>query len=75
MRVDVGGKLGRGAVSMLDSLFFDLTTLGGGSTDPKPRSSAELFQAAADETQKRQRYELEERDDTGQLRQKALDGE
>jgi MobA/VirD2-like, nuclease domain len=69
------GRVGAAGVSLLDSLFFDLTTLGGGPTDPHSRSNTELFQAAADETQKRQQYELEERDDAGQLRQKALNGE
>jgi len=73
--VKIGGRMGAGVGSFLDSLFIDLTNLGGGSNDPLPRSQAELFQAAADETQRRQQYELEERDDAGQLRQKALDGE
>jgi hypothetical protein len=73
--VDIGGRVGGGAVSLLDSLFFDLTTLGGGSTDPNPRSNAELFQAAADETQRRQQYELEERDDAGRSHQRVLYGE
>jgi hypothetical protein len=73
---DVGADIGRGigavGVSLLDSLFFDLTTLGGGSTEPKSRSNADVFQAAADETQRRQQIELEERDGEDRSRQKVL---
>ncbi len=69
--VDIVGRVGAGAASFLDALFFDLTTLGGGSTDPKPRTNAEVFQAAADETQKRQQHELEERDEDGRSRQRV----
>jgi hypothetical protein len=68
-------KAGRGfragAGSFLDSLFFDLTTLGGGSTDPKPRSDTEILRAAADETSKRQLYELENFNLDGRERQKV----
>ena len=66
------GRVGAAGVSFLDSLFFDLTTLGGGSTNPTSRSDAELFQAAADETQKRQQHELEDHDEDGRARQKVL---
>ena len=66
------GRVGVAGVSLFDSLFFDLTTLGGGSTNPRSRSDAELFQAAADETQKRQQQELEDRDEDGRARQKVL---
>jgi hypothetical protein len=69
--VDIGGRVAAGAVSFLDALFVDLTTLGGGSTDPKPRSNAEVFQAAADETQKRQQRDLEERDEDGRSKQRV----
>jgi hypothetical protein len=69
--VDVVGRVGAGAASFLDALFFDLITLGGGSTDPKPRSSKEVLQAAADETQKRQQRDLEERDEDGRSRQRV----
>jgi hypothetical protein len=69
------GKVGGAGVSLLDSLFFDLTTLGGRSTNPRSRSDAELFQAAADETQKRQQQELEGHDEDGRSRQKALSRE
>jgi hypothetical protein len=75
VNVDIGGRVGAAAGSFLDALFFDLTTLGGGSTDPKPRSDKEVFQAAADETQKRQQHDLEERDEDGRSRQRAPYGE
>jgi hypothetical protein len=72
----VSGKVGRGfragAGSFLDSLFFDLTTLGGGSTDPKPRSDAEILRAAADETSKRQQHDLENHDEDARARQQVL---
>jgi hypothetical protein len=68
----VGRGLAKAAGSVLDSIFFDLVTLGGGSANPAPRSSGEIFQAAADETQKRQQFELENKDDEGRARQKVL---
>ena len=70
--VDVGGWASSGLISFADSLFFDLTTLGGGSTNPKPRSNAEIFQAAADETQKRQQHELDLYDEDSPSRQRVL---
>jgi hypothetical protein len=66
------GAKAAGAVSLLDSLFFDLTTLGGGSNNPAPRSNSELFQAAADETQQRQQQHLAEQDIDWRQRQTAL---
>lgn len=54
----VGQGVRHTAGAFLDSLFFDLTTMGGGSTNPPPRSAEEEFQAAADETQRRQQVEL-----------------
>jgi Relaxase/Mobilisation nuclease domain len=71
----IAGRVAVAGVSLFDSLFFDLTTLGGGSTNPRSRSDAELFQAAADETQKRQQHELEDRDEDGRARQKVLSRE
>jgi hypothetical protein len=68
----VGRGLAKAAGSVLDSVFFDLVTLGGGSANPAPRSSGEIFQAAADETQRRQQLELENNDDEGRARQKVL---
>jgi hypothetical protein len=68
----IAGRAAVMGVSLLDSLFFDLTTLGGGSANPKPRSDADLFQAAADETQKRQQHELEDNDGDDRARQKVL---
>lgn len=72
--INIGGRVGGFAGSLLDALFRDLT-LEGNSDDPLPRSKSEVLQAAADETQKRQQYDLEDRDDTGQLRQKVLNRE
>jgi relaxase-like protein len=72
--INIGGKVGGFAGSLLDALFRDLT-LEGNSNDPLPRSKSEVLQAAADETQRRQQYDLEDRDDTGQLRQKVLNRE
>jgi hypothetical protein len=63
-------SLGHTAVAFLDSLFTDLTNLGGGSTDPRPRSAEEVFQAAADETERRQQLELENFDIEWRERQK-----
>jgi hypothetical protein len=68
----VGGGLAKAAASVFDSVFFDLVTLGGGSTNPAPRSDSEIFQAATDETQKRQQFALENSDDEGRARQKVL---
>jgi hypothetical protein len=69
----IAGRVAVAGVSLFDSLFFDLTTLGGGSTNPVSRSDADLFQAAADETQKRQQQELEleDRDEDGRVRQRV----
>jgi hypothetical protein len=67
----IAGRAAVMGVSLFDSLFFDLTTLGGGSTNPKSRSDADLFQAAADETQKRQQHEFEERDEDGRARERV----
>jgi hypothetical protein len=71
----IAGRVAVAGVSLFDSLFFDLTTLGGGSTNPTARSDAELFQAAADETQKRQQEELTGDDEDGRSRQRVLSRE
>jgi hypothetical protein len=68
----MGHGLAKAAGSLLDSVFFDLVTLGGATTNPAPRSSSEIFQAAADETQKRQQFALENNEDEGRARQKVL---
>jgi hypothetical protein len=68
----IGSGLAKAAGSLLDSLFFDVVTLGGASTNPAPRSSGEIFQAAADDAQKRQQHDLEKVEVDWRERQKAL---
>jgi hypothetical protein len=71
----IAGRVAVAGASLFDSLFFDLTTLGGGSTNPTSRTDAELFRAAADETQKRQQQELTGDEEGGHSRQRVLSRE
>jgi hypothetical protein len=56
---DVGLRGGFSVGSFLDSLFFDLTTLGSAPEEPR-RVSRDTFEAAAEETAKHQQDERED---------------
>jgi hypothetical protein len=77
--LNVPRRMSAGAVSILDSLFFDLTTLGSvpaQRASDRDASGRDLFEIAAEEaTKQQQHHEREESDAEWRQRSKALYGE
>ena len=75
--VDIGGRVGAGVGAFVDSLFFDLTTLGSARPEPPSRQEREdAFREAAENTTKQhQQYERDVEDERWRDRQKTLFGE
>ncbi len=70
---DAGLRLGFRAGSLLDALFFDLTTLGSAPPSrepPRDPSGRTLWEAAADETSKHQQQQREKEQAEEEARQK-----
>jgi MobA/VirD2-like, nuclease domain len=67
---DVGLRIGFSVGSLFDALFFDLTTLGS-APKPRERVGSDAFQAAAEETVKREQREREEADEETRHKQRS----
>jgi len=72
--IDVGGRMAAAAVSFLDALFVDLTSLGSARPEPMSREErADMFREAAENTLKQQQqHAREEEDESWRQRQRAF---
>jgi hypothetical protein len=74
--INVGGRVGAAAMSLLDSLFTDLTNLG--SARPEPVSAqerADMFREAAENTLKQQQQHAREEEDESWRQPQRIFGE